>query len=402
MEAKGLRCDLHLYEGQPHSFFNYDVPDDGSGPFYGYRDTLFKTDEFLVSLGYLSDPHDAPAPATGWVTIFGDAGFSGGSAATASPVTTDADADAIAANFAPVTLADGDFIRLTGSVTFNAPLTGDNFRIGLFDGDNPVTAGDGTGYVGIWARPRPPLRHQHRCGQRHRQQPSLRERGASTTLGPVPAAAATVPANTPVEFTLMIARNGGNLDIRARFTDGASYNPSQNLLNLAVADFTYDSVAFLMTGNLNATQGSFSNIGITGPVLPVLSFRHIAHRQLAGDVRASRDGWRARCGLSTVRSAPSDTNPWMASGRRQFGTDNAGVGHPRCRPVPERVTLRSRYRRFDQGCSLSFRGSNDARRVRCPIREQLRQLASVGNTGRVRAVVSGAHRQLWQSAMRRI
>jgi acetyl esterase/lipase len=26
MEAMSLRCDLHLYQGQPHSFFNYDVP----------------------------------------------------------------------------------------------------------------------------------------------------------------------------------------------------------------------------------------------------------------------------------------------------------------------------------------------------------------------------------------
>lgn len=91
MQTLGLRCDLHLYQGQPHSFFNFDVPDDGSGPFYGYQDTLFKTDEFLVSLGYLPDPHDAPSPVTGWVAISGDAGFAGGSAATDSPVTTDAE-----------------------------------------------------------------------------------------------------------------------------------------------------------------------------------------------------------------------------------------------------------------------------------------------------------------------
>lgn len=145
MAALGLRCDLPLYQGQPHSFFNYDVPGDSSGPFHGYRDTLFRTDEFLVSLGWLADPHDASAPVTGWVTITGDAGFAGGSAATASPVTTDADGDAIAAGFDPITLADGGFVRLTGSVTFNAPLKGDGFRIDLFDGNNPVTPGAGGG-----------------------------------------------------------------------------------------------------------------------------------------------------------------------------------------------------------------------------------------------------------------
>ena len=131
-----------------------------------------------------------------------------------------------------------------------------------------MTAGDGTGYVGIWASAPSTAATTIASGNGTGTSHPF-ETAASTTLGPIPAATATVPANTPVAFTLMIARNGGNLDIHARFSDGASYIPSQNLLNIAVADFTYDSVAFLMTGNLNATQGSFSNIGIeTGQVLP--------------------------------------------------------------------------------------------------------------------------------------
>lgn len=267
MEAAGRRCDLHLYEAQPHSFFNYDVPTDTSGPFYGYRDTVFKTDEFLVSLGYLADPHAAPAPATGWVALSGDAGFAGGSAATASPVTTDADGDCIATNFAPVTLTDGGFVRLTGEVTLNAPLTGAGFRIGLFDGDNPVTAGDGSGYAGIWASAPATAATIIASGSGTGNQPF--DNAASTTLGPLPAAAAAVPANTPVEFTLMIARNGDKLDIAARFTDGGSYDASQNLLNLTLARYTFDSVALLMDGNLNATQASFSNLQITRGTVPL-------------------------------------------------------------------------------------------------------------------------------------
>jgi acetyl esterase/lipase len=267
MATAGRRCDLHLYQGQPHSFFNFDVPDDGSGPFYGYRDTLFKTDEFLVSLGWLADPHDAPAPASGWVTILGDAGFSANSAATASPVTSDANGDAIAANIGPADLTDGGFVRLTGTVTFNAPLTGDKFRIGLFDGDNPVTTGDGSGYTGIWAGAPATADTSIAAGNGTGSHPF--EIANSTTLGPMPAAAAIVPANTPVDFTLMIARNGDKLDISARFTDRGSYNPSQNLLNLTAANHAFDSVAFLMDSNLNATRASFSNIGITrGTVLP--------------------------------------------------------------------------------------------------------------------------------------
>lgn len=265
MEALGRRCDLHLYQNQPHSFFNFDVPDDGSGPFYGYQDTLFKTDEFLVSLGYLPGPHNDPAPVTGWVTVSGNAGFAAGSAATGSPVTTDADGDAIAANFTPVTLADGEFIRLTGTVTFNTPLAGDQFRLGLFDGDQPVTAGDGTGYSGIWASAPATAATVVASGNGSGSQPF----DPATTLGPVPAAAAMVPANTPVDFSLMLARNGGKLDIAVNFTDRASYRPSQNLLNIAPAGFTFDSAAFLSGDALDAAQAAFSNIRITtGPALP--------------------------------------------------------------------------------------------------------------------------------------
>lgn len=268
MEALGLRCDLHLYQDQEHSFFNFDVPDDSSGPFYGYRDTLFKTDEFLVSLGYLTNPHDPPAPVTGWVTIFGDAGFSGGSEATASPATTDADGDSIAANINPLTLADGEFIRLKGTVTVNSVLTHANFRMGLFDGDQPVTPGDGSGYVGIWSEAPATSGSKIAAGNGMGSSHPF-ETDFSTYLGPVPAAAAALPANTPVAFNLMIARNGANLDISTDFANGASYRPSQNLLNMPVANFSYDSVAILMTGNLNATQAVFSNIGVSrGSVLP--------------------------------------------------------------------------------------------------------------------------------------
>ena len=45
MEAAGVRCDLLLYEDQPHSFFN-------NGPLY--EETLQAADGFLVSLGYLA------------------------------------------------------------------------------------------------------------------------------------------------------------------------------------------------------------------------------------------------------------------------------------------------------------------------------------------------------------
>jgi dipeptidyl aminopeptidase/acylaminoacyl peptidase len=43
MEEAGGRCDLHLYEDQPHGFFNA----------ARYYETLLEADKFLCSLGYL-------------------------------------------------------------------------------------------------------------------------------------------------------------------------------------------------------------------------------------------------------------------------------------------------------------------------------------------------------------
>jgi len=48
MEAAGVRCDTHIYEGRGHGFFN--PGRDGNAD---YIDTVKKMDEFLVSLGYL-------------------------------------------------------------------------------------------------------------------------------------------------------------------------------------------------------------------------------------------------------------------------------------------------------------------------------------------------------------
>ncbi len=47
MKAVGSRCDLFLYEGQKHGFFNLSYSE-----FY-FKETVFETDKFLHSLGYL-------------------------------------------------------------------------------------------------------------------------------------------------------------------------------------------------------------------------------------------------------------------------------------------------------------------------------------------------------------
>jgi acetyl esterase/lipase len=51
MTVAGNRCELVGYPGQGHGFFNAHRADDSA-----YRDTIRLTDEFLVSLGWLSPP----------------------------------------------------------------------------------------------------------------------------------------------------------------------------------------------------------------------------------------------------------------------------------------------------------------------------------------------------------
>lgn len=46
MKAVGVRCDLHLYDDQPHGFFNKE-------PFL--NQTIQKSDAFLVSIGWISE-----------------------------------------------------------------------------------------------------------------------------------------------------------------------------------------------------------------------------------------------------------------------------------------------------------------------------------------------------------
>lgn len=48
MREAGVRCDVHLYEGQEHGFFNYRR---GDNPYY--EETLRTAEAFLASLGYL-------------------------------------------------------------------------------------------------------------------------------------------------------------------------------------------------------------------------------------------------------------------------------------------------------------------------------------------------------------
>ena len=206
------------------------------------------------------------SPVEGWVTITGDAGFSGGSAATNAPVTTDADGDVIAANFNTTTLAnDGDFIELTGSISLDVPLVAEQFRWGLFDGDNPVTAGDGGDYVGYWIGA--PLTNPSfgRLGSADGSGTNPFSSSATTQLATASGTEPVVAANTPLAFVLTIVKNGANANVSGSITDGAAYNVTWSVTDTAPSpgSLTYDSAAFLMGGSLDGGAATFSNIEVT-------------------------------------------------------------------------------------------------------------------------------------------
>jgi acetyl esterase len=55
MKGLGARCDLHLYDGEPHGFFNKSK----------YHETVFEADRFLTSLGFLKGEPTIGHPLNG-------------------------------------------------------------------------------------------------------------------------------------------------------------------------------------------------------------------------------------------------------------------------------------------------------------------------------------------------
>ncbi len=57
MQKAGIRCETHIYEGQPHGFFNH-----GRANNRWYYETVTAADKFLTSLGWLSGPPTLQKP----------------------------------------------------------------------------------------------------------------------------------------------------------------------------------------------------------------------------------------------------------------------------------------------------------------------------------------------------
>lgn len=210
-------------------------------------------------------------PAINWVATNGDTGFTAGSAATNSPVTTDADAETIVGSFPEVTLSEGQTIRLSGSVIITSgggALPGNQFRWGLFDAPGIPATGAGSGYVGVWTTA-------------NNGSANLNRANGSTT-NPFSGSAATAISsasdsdggasnfNETLTFSLSITRIGATqIQTSASLTDGGDFLVEWPVANspASPASFTYDAVGFLLGGTLNASSAAFSNITVEG-VLP--------------------------------------------------------------------------------------------------------------------------------------
>jgi hypothetical protein len=163
---------------------------------------------------------------------------------------------------------DGDFITLTGSVFFDTVLVNNQFRVGLFDDNNPVTAGDGAGFVGIYAGA-PALSTGHanlNSGDGTDENPFTD--GAATVLAIMPSVHDPIPGSTTIDFSLAMTRNGANLDVSASFTYDGTSRSSLNLKDRNVAYTTYDRVSFFMGNEQNSTLATYSNIEVTTGTIP--------------------------------------------------------------------------------------------------------------------------------------
>jgi len=248
----------------------------GPTPVYSEVTGLFST--YLAGINPPTDPPTyagTTTPITGWVQIIDTQAASSGitGANTNSPIVGDGDGATIAAEFDTVTLEDGDFLTLSGTFEVDAPLGSNQFRWGLFEGDNPPTQGDGNGYAGINAAAGDNLSSNAgiRFGNGTATNPfTTTVSGVSTDLGFFAPTAADVGANDPLDFLLTIIRDGDHLDIVAYITNNDDYAQLLVLEDQVVSQYTYDNAAFLIGGAMDGTVSTFSNIELTtGSVFPI-------------------------------------------------------------------------------------------------------------------------------------
>ena len=237
----------------------------------------------------------ATIPVTGWGNVFGGPGtFTAGTEATNSPeLVGDPNAaavDVIGANYTAATLAnDGDFIELTGSVTFATDMRGDQFRWGLYDGDVPLftpMVAMPSGWQGYFAfAPRISSPFAGRLFSIDGTMGTATvpvstsavngatQLGSDAISGTNNYGANKVPGGTPLNFGFRVQKTPSGADVTAFINDGAvgdlDVTGTQPVSGATLRTLDFDSVVFFMGGQFGAGNVStFSNVEITTGNIP--------------------------------------------------------------------------------------------------------------------------------------
>lgn len=281
-------------------------------------------------------------PVVNWVTTNGDADYTEGTAATSSPVTTNADADTIVGSFPSVTLGVSESIALTGSIAIfgkTGSIPGNQIRWALFDAPAVPETGVGSGYVGVWATV---------AGG---GLPSNVNTADGTTDNPFSGSATTVVVSatdeggggmryeTTYSFSLTITRvDESSISISSMITDGADFliEWPATIAPASPASFTYDTVGILLGGTTDAESATLTNIEIsTNSVAPQsLEITDIIYDSEGGMITLT---WISEPGKTYAIDASSDLNLWPGdiddsvaasedSSTTSFTFENSGLG----------------------------------------------------------------------------
>lgn len=251
-------------------------------------------------------------PVTGWVTTNGDAGYSGGSEATNSPITTDADGDAIAAGFADITLDEGDSIVWTGTWNITGgtgTIPGNQMRFGLFKAPSPPATGVGSGYIGVWGSA--PSGGILVTANGSTTNPFS---GAATKeIAKANASGGNPQYGTTYDLTMTVTRvSATEIEVGGSFTDNAGHTTTwpATVTPASPSDLTYNAVAILMGGTVNATTGTFAAMDVT-------------YLQGDSDNDGMRDSWELINGLEigTDDSAGNPDNDGLTNIQEYEGAD---------------------------------------------------------------------------------
>lgn len=186
---------------------------------------------------------------------------------TASPTLTNATKTSIAAKFSEVTLADGESITLSGSMTVNEAIANGSFRIGLFDAPDPLSSSGGDNYVGVYSQA-----GLTSAGADIKSRAAITgidhpfDSTGATTLGGANVSG-SYAKNTPVSFFLTLTRNGSGLEISSSYTQSGGYSVT-GTESYTPASFTYDTAAFLHAASFSNQTASYSGIQIVSAADP--------------------------------------------------------------------------------------------------------------------------------------